>query len=138
LREIDDEAGVRGLYPLMSQLRPHLESADELVERWRRQTGDGYRLIALFDGAQPLALAGFRVQENLVYGRFLYLDDLVTDADTRGHGLGERLMSYLREQARRLECRMLVLDTPLSNALGHRFYFRNGMLASSLRFRVEA
>jgi hypothetical protein len=29
-----------------------------------------------------------------------------------------------------------VLDTPLTNSLGHRFYFRNGMLATSLRFNM--
>jgi hypothetical protein len=27
-----------------------------------------------------------------------------------------------------------VLDTPLTNVLGHRFYYRNGLLARALRF----
>ncbi|TCT87714.1 hypothetical protein EDC48_11182 [Gibbsiella quercinecans] len=27
-----------------------------------------------------MGLAGYRIQENLLYGRFLYLDDLVTVA----------------------------------------------------------
>ena len=64
------------------------------------------------------------------------MDDLVTDALLRGNGHGERLMAHLREQARVLRCGKLVLDTPLSNALGHRFYFRCGMLASALRFNL--
>ena len=136
LRHVESEAQALCCFPLMAQLRPHLASEIEFLERWRRQAADGYRLVALFDGLRPLALAGFRVQENLVYGRFLYVDDLVTDAALRRAGHGGRLMRHLREQARTLGCRMLVLDTPLSNALGHRFYFRCGLLATALRFNT--
>ena len=133
---IDDEDGVRRCYPVMSQLRPHLTSEDDFVARWRRQATDGYRLLALLDGPHVIALAGFRVQENLVYGRFLYVDDLVTDECLRSGGHGEQLMARLKQEARALGCGKLVLDTPLSNSLGHRFYFRNGLLASALRFNV--
>jgi hypothetical protein len=66
---VDDEDGVRQCYAIMRQLRPHLSSPDELVARWRRQLADGYRLLAQFDGSRVIALAGFRVQENLVHGR---------------------------------------------------------------------
>ncbi len=135
-RYIDDENGVRHCYAIMAQLRPHLSSEDEFVVRWRRQVADGYRLLALFDGPRVIALAGFRVQENLVYGRHLYVDDLVTDETVRGCGYGGRLMSRLMQEALDLGCRKLVLDTPLSNSLGHRFYFRNGLLATSLRFNI--
>ena len=120
----------------MQQLRPHLRSEDEFLIRWQRQAAEGYLLAGLFDGSVPVALTGYRVQENLVHGRFLYVDDLVTDVALRGNGHGERLMAYLRDQARALDCGKLVLDTPLSNSLGHRFYFRCGLLASSLRFNV--
>jgi ribosomal protein S18 acetylase RimI-like enzyme len=136
LHYVDDEDGVRRCYPVMVQLRPHLVSADELVARWRRQVADGYRLMALSDGSRVRALAGFRVQENLVHGRYLYVDDLVSDEALRGAGQGEQLMTRLRQEAKTLGCGKLVLDTPLSNALGHRFYFRHGMLATSLRFNM--
>ena len=133
---VDGEDGVRRCYALMAQLRPHLASEDEFVARWCRQAAAGYRLLALFDGPQVVALAGFRVQENLLYGRHLYVDDLVSDEALRGGGHGGRLMSRLKEEARGPGCGRLVLDTPLSNSLGHRFYFRNGLLATSLRFSI--
>ncbi|MHB1608866.1 GNAT family N-acetyltransferase [Acidiferrobacter thiooxydans] len=133
---VDDEDGVRRCYPLMAQLRPHLATEDEFVDRWRRQVAGGYRLLALLEGSRVIALAGFRVQENLVYGRFLYVDDLVTDGALRGRGHGEHLMARLKREACILGCGRLVLDTPLGNSLGHRFYFRNGLLATSLRFNI--
>lgn len=136
LRSVSDEADVRRCFRLMRQLRPHLASEAEFLDRWQRQAAQGYRLAGLFDGSEAAALAGYRVQENLVHGRFLYVDDLVTDAPLRGNGYGEQLMAYLRDQASALGCAKLVLDTPLTNSLGHRFYFRCGLLASALRFNV--
>jgi GNAT superfamily N-acetyltransferase len=133
----DSEPEVALCYGLMRQLRPHLASEREFVERWRRQAADGYRLLAVWEAGRPVALAGFRVSENLIYGRFFYVDDLVTDASHRGGGHGRLLMNRLKDEARALGCARLVLDTALANALGQRFYFREGLLPRALRFNIE-
>jgi len=73
LRSLSNEADVRGCFRLMQQLRPHLTSEDEFLARWQRQAAQGYLLSGLFDGSAPVALTGYRVQENLVHGRFLYV-----------------------------------------------------------------
>jgi GNAT superfamily N-acetyltransferase len=134
IRPVEDEAGAAVCWPLMQQLRLHLESEAAFVSRWRRQVASGYRLLALYHDGRPVALAGFRVQENLVYGQHLYVDDLVTDEAERSAGHGAKLMARLVEEGRALGCARLVLDTPLTNVLGHRFYYRNGLLATALRF----
>lgn len=136
LRTVTGEEDVRACFPLMQQLRPHLLSEDDFWGRCRRQAADGYSLAGLFNEGTPVALAGYRVQENLMHGRFLYVDDLVTETVQRSRGHGERLLVFLRDQARALGCNKLVLDTPMSNSLGHRFYFRCGLLASALRFNA--
>lgn len=134
IRYVDDEEGVRGCYGLIRQLRPHLDSQDDFLERWRRQREDGYRIMALWAGGGPVALAGFRVLENLVHGRHLYVDDLVTDETIRSAGHGAQMMECLKAEARSLGCAKLLLDTPMANMRAHRFYFRSGLFASSLRF----
>jgi len=137
IQDINDDNSLSTLFPLMRQLRPQLANAEDFVDRVHRQASEGYRVMALYDEGKVQALAGYRVQENLVHGRFLYLDDLVTDAQARGLGYGEQLIERLRDRASELGCGRLVLDTPMSNALGHRFYFRCGLLASSLRFLTD-
>lgn len=134
LRAVTDDAEVIACFPVMKELRPHLRDASELVERVQRQAQDGYRLVALWQEGAVVALAGYRVQENLVHGRFFYVDDLVTSEKLRSQGHGEMLMDFLKAEASRLGCARLALDTPLDNYLGHRFYFRNGLLARALRF----
>ena len=131
---ICDAAAVRSSFPVIAQLRPELAGADAWVSYWQRQSDKGYRLAGLYVEGELKAMAGYRIQENLVHGQFMYVDDLVTDASARGQGHGEALVAFLRAEAGRLGCRKLVLDTPLTNQLGHRFYFRCGMLATSLRF----
>lgn len=118
--ETGDDA--RTCFPLMRELRPHLVSEDAFIERWQRQKSSGYRLLRLQESGAPVALAGFRLQENLVHGLHLYVDDLVTREQVRGRGHGRVLMDRLKEEARRLCCGKLLLDTPLDNVLGHRFY----------------
>lgn len=134
IRRIDSAADVAACFPLMQQLRPHLADAAELVTRWRRQIGDGYHMVGLWDADKLMALAGYRLAENLVYGPHCYVDDLVTDADARSGGYGHRLMDWLKAETEAAGCKRLVLDTPLGNVLGHRFYYRNRMLATALRF----
>jgi ribosomal protein S18 acetylase RimI-like enzyme len=128
------EKDIVACFPLMRQLRPHLSGPEEFIARWRRQAGDGYRLLAVWTGSAPSALAGYRFQESLIHGRFLYVDDLVTDQAERRSGHGRRLLEHLKAEGRAEGCRKLVLDTGLENVLGHRFYYRAGLLAQALRF----
>jgi ribosomal protein S18 acetylase RimI-like enzyme len=130
------EAEIGACYGLMRQLRPHLKSQDEFIARWRRQSDGGYRIFALWGEGGPAALAGFRVTENLVHGKFLYVDDLVADQSERSRGHGAQLLDKLKEEGRALGCTKLVLDTGLDNFLAHRFYFRQGLLAQALRFNI--
>ncbi len=40
------------------------------------------------------------------------------------------------DEGRSLGCKKLVLDTGLDNALAHRLYYRQGLLAQALRFNI--
>ena len=94
LAETDEE--ILECHAVMAELRPHVGRA-ELLERVRRQQREGYRLLALREGSVVVAVAGFRVGHNLAWGRYLYVDDLVTAERLRSTGHGQRLMDWLRE-----------------------------------------
>lgn len=134
LRHLETPQELRACLPLMRELRPHLDESDDFIERVARMRGQGYRLLAAMDAGQAVALAGYRLQENLVYGRFLYVDDLVVANGRRGERWGASLLQALDATARDSGCARLVLDTGLANALAQRFYFRAGLLTSAIRF----
>ncbi len=134
LRHADTPGELRACFPVMQELRPHLRDEADFLARIERQRAEGYRLMAAWHGGRPVALSGYRVQENLIYGRFLYVDDLIAAAHSRGHRWGARLLDEMEVIARAHGCVRLVLDTALSNALAQRFYFRQGMLTGAMRF----
>ena len=101
IRALDDEAAIRAAWPVVAQLRPHLD-ADALVAQLQRQMAEsGFRAHALHDAGVPRAYAGWRVHENLVYGRHMYVDDLVTDETVRSRGYGKAMLDWLKAEARR-------------------------------------
>ncbi|WP_370679690.1 GNAT family N-acetyltransferase [Comamonas sp. GB3 AK4-5] len=134
LRHLHSDADYQAGFATMQALRPHLGDAVAFAAQARRQASQGYRLLAAWQEDQVLGLAGYRLQENLLYGRFLYLDDLVTADLSRNQGVGAQLMAAMQEMARQQGCAHFVLDTGLGNALAQRFYFRQGMLSKGMHF----
>lgn len=135
LRHADTEDEQRACFPVMKELRPHLASEADFMSRIGRAADESYRILAAWDGTQVVALAGYRFQENLVYGgRFLYVDDLISLESERGKKWGARLLTALEGVAAEAGCVRLVLDTAMGNALAQRFYFRQGLLTGALRF----
>jgi len=124
----------------LAELRPHAGSADDIIRRIdERQRPEGFRLAGAFVSGtrDALAVAGFRVAHNLAWGRFLYVDDLVTLPDARSTGLGRALMEWLVAEARSQRCDALHLDSGTQRHRAHRFYLREGMHISSFHFAME-
>lgn len=134
IRPADNEHEVAACYSVMRQLRPQLISESDFIERWRRQAAAGYKLAVVWLGQKPIALAGYRFQENLFYGLHLYVDDLVTDQGVRSNGCGSALMDYLKTTGKAMGCSSLVLDTGLTNTSAHRFYYRENLMMKELHF----
>jgi GNAT superfamily N-acetyltransferase len=129
-------------FPAMRALRPHYD--DQAA--WVRQVvgvqrTEGYRLVGAFEEGEDaaVAVAGFRVGHNLAWGRYLYIDDLSTLPTGRRRGHARRLLAWLEEEARRLHCDELHLDSGVGpeRADAHRLYFASGMRITSYHFTRE-
>ena len=120
-------------FAVMHQLRTHLDEAT-YVDRIKRQQAGGYLLAMLEEGALVHAVAGFRVLDQLVRGRVLYVDDLVTDEEARSRGFGDALMDWLVVRARALGCTALELDSGVQRHGAHRFYLRKRMDITAYHF----
>lgn len=131
---LETSSDQRASFDLMRVLRPHLSDPDAYVAQLSRQTRQGYRLLAISNGQGMVGLAGYRELENLIYGRFIYVDDLVISPQLQGSGVGATLLNAVREEAVRRGCDHFVLDTGLHMALAQRFYFRQGLLARGMHF----
>ena len=128
-------------FAAMAALRPHLTGPVEFAQRVdERQRPQGYRLAAVVedDGAVS-AVAGFRVFDMLAFGRILYVDDLSTLPAARRRGYGRALLDWCAEEAARLDCDALHLDSGVGahRRDAHRLYLNAGMRISSHHFARE-
>ena len=133
MAELDDER-TELAFPAMRELRPHLGEVGEFVERVRRQRAEGYRLVGSFDGDAVVAVAGFRCGENLYSGRYMYVDDLSTVPSARRQGHASAVLRWLDEEARRLGCREIHLDSGTHRHDAHRRYLSSGYIIPALHF----
>jgi GNAT superfamily N-acetyltransferase len=135
IRAVTTDAQLHDLWPVVSQLRPHLDEKG-FVTQTLRQFGEGFRATALYVDGVPRAFAGWRVLEMLAVGKHIYVDDLVTDANTRSKGHGKTLLDWLKAEALRLGCVRLQLDSGTQRKDAHAFYLREGLRIESFHFGI--
>ena len=123
-------------YETMGQLRPNIKK-DDFLERVREQEKTGYILAFGEDEGRVVSAAGFRFVKTLAWGKFLYVDDLVTDEAQRSKGYGDKMIDWLMEYAKKNECQEFHLDSGVQRFLAHRFYFRKGMTISGYHFQYD-
>jgi GNAT superfamily N-acetyltransferase len=131
--ELTDIDSARRVWPVMSQLRTHLNE-ESFAALLPTMFAEGYRLVGAFDNQRCIAAAGFRITHFLHRGKNLYVDDLVSDEALRGKGYGKALLSWMHVLAKREDCAQLHLDSGVQRAGAHAFYFSQGMHISSYHF----
>jgi len=92
-----------------------------------RQQSGGY-LLAYCESENVIrSVAGYRYGENLAYGKYMYVDDLVTNSDDRSKGFGKLLFDWLVAVAKEKGCEAFTLDSGVQRFGAHRFYLANRM-----------
>lgn len=131
------DAEILATFEVMRHLRPAL-TRETYVERIRQlMASDNFRLTAVIDDGQVRAVAGWRILDMLYCGKFLSVDDLVSDPDARSKGHGKALLDWLKDEARRQGCRHLELISNVVRERAHAFYFREGLAVDAFHFRVK-
>ncbi|MDP8977982.1 MAG: GNAT family N-acetyltransferase [Actinomycetota bacterium] len=127
-------------YGVMSQLRPAWTSAEGFVRVIDDiQRPQGYRLVASFDEDDRLvSVLGFRSGHSLAWGRYCYVDGLVTAEGARGRGHAGALLEWLAAEAARMGCGQIHLDSGTRRHAAHRLVsLREGFVISSFHFAKE-
>jgi GNAT superfamily N-acetyltransferase len=125
-------------YPVMKELRTHINTPGEFLERVKRQQINCmYNLAYLEEDGIAKACAGFEFAEKLHCGKIIYVDDLVTLSSERSRGYGEMMFKWLLDYAKMNKCEQLQLDSGVQRHGAHRFYLKNRMDITSYHFAVK-
>ena len=119
--EVTTKEELKRAFPVMNELRDHLDEATFLGTVDEMMAG-GYRLFALEDEGDIVALAGVAQDLNFYYGRFIYVYDLITSSKARSRGYGRELLSHIEKMAKQEGCGVVALSSALFRKDAHRFY----------------
>lgn len=93
-----------------------------------------YHLVGAYAGDTLAGVAAAWIATKIWCGRYLEIDNLVVDPQQRSTGVGSLLIRHLEEIAREKDCKILVLDSYVSNHPSHRLYYRLGFEAWGYHF----
>lgn len=63
---------------------------------------------------------------NMVPFKSLFIDDLCVDQNVRGQHIGEKLIEYVKEEAKKMGCYEVTLNVWAGNTLAEKFYEKMG------------
>ncbi len=99
---------------------------EELRRRLEAMILLDYHCIAAFHDGRIAGVAGYWIGTRFWCGEYMDVDNVVVDPELRSRGIGSLLMDWLHRKAVELGCRIVVLDSYVTYAGAHRFYFREG------------
>ncbi|OIB58823.1 GNAT family N-acetyltransferase [Natrialba sp. SSL1] len=120
-RELESLADVRDVFPVLVELRDHLDE-EQYLEYYTEMADDGYTMFACDVEGDTVAVAGVKITTNFYLGRHAYVYDLVTTEAERSHGYGRRLLEYVHEWAADRDCEAVELESGLWRDEAHAFY----------------
>lgn len=127
---------IRSCYLTIKHLRPHLDE-EGFIAQVQRQMTQGYHLLACVEEGAVKAVTGFRFLEFLAWGRVLYIDDLVTDAEARKLGFGTMLLKWVIDEAKLVQCDQVHLDSGPQRHEAHKFYLKAGFKIIGYHFALN-
>lgn len=122
IKELKNENEWKEAYPVMKQLRNHLDEEQFLKLVQEAAQKECYKIVALYDKEKVVAVVGFMPMTTLYNGRFIWVCDLVTDSDSRSKGYGETLLNYVHNWSKDNGCDIISLSSGLQRIDAHRFY----------------
>ena len=127
IKILESDAEILASFEVMKELRDQLQKTSYVNAIRDLEKIAGYMLVGLFEDGIIQAVAGFRISKSLAWGKYLYVDDLVSLTNCRSCGYGKKLLDWLKDYGRSQNCNRLDLDSGVQRFEAHRFYLRERM-----------
>ncbi|WP_428911578.1 GNAT family N-acetyltransferase [Niallia sp. Krafla_26] len=122
IKELRSRQEIIAAFPVMKQLRTHLDEYSYLELVSEAQEKEGYKMFALYEKNKIVGVIGFQPMITLYYGKYIWICDLVIDENKRSKGYGEILLSYTHQWATDNQYESIALSSGLQRTDAHRFY----------------
>ncbi|NQY43999.1 MAG: GNAT family N-acetyltransferase [Legionellales bacterium] len=112
-------------YPVISILRNNL-TEETFLAKIQTIRNSGYHLMYIPDQSSEMVISvlGYRIFDNLAWGKIFYIDDISTLPAYRNKGFASKLLDWSIQKARNSGCEQLHLDAGFDKQDAHRLYLK--------------
>lgn len=135
IREIP-AADMGSIFPFIKQLNKDMTD-DRFTVLLKQMLEKDYRCAGAFKEGKLVGIAGFWELVRFWCGTHVDIDNVVTDENQRGQGIGKKLIGWIEDWARERGYTFAVLDSYAHNTDSHRFYFREGYIIRGFHFTKD-
>jgi len=122
IKELTTELEWQEAFPVIKQLRTHLNEASYLQLVQESKEKHQYKMAALYENEKIAAVTGFMPMVTLYNGSFIWVCELITAANSRSKGYGTKLLSYVEKWSEEHGYDIVSLSSGLQRMDAHRFY----------------
>ncbi len=137
IKDLNSWEEMETAYPLVHQMYDQMDFATYQSYVKEMIATNNYKMVAAFIGDRMIGVAGYWSFLMLYCGRYLQASNLVVDKDSRSRGIGKKILHYLEEKAKTLDCKKIVLDSYLENKKSHPLYFRQNFYIRGFHFMKD-
>jgi GNAT superfamily N-acetyltransferase len=132
--EVLNENNIETVSMLGHQLNPTKQIEDIRILLAEMFSHETYRCFGLFLNDQLIGISSGWMSVRLYSGKQLEVDNVIVDDSERGKGHGKVFFDFIQKWAAENQCQTIELNTYVSNALSHKFYFNAGFSILGFHF----
>ncbi|MDC8006059.1 GNAT family N-acetyltransferase [Aureisphaera galaxeae] len=125
---------IMDILPLVYKLNEGRITKEVLTERILEMAQQRYECLGIYDGDALIGVCGMWFQTRHYAGRSCEVDHVIIDDTYRGQGIGDKMMQFVYEHAKKKGCRWVELNTYVHNFPSHKFYYNQGFVAKGYHF----
>ncbi|RED50080.1 GNAT family N-acetyltransferase [Seonamhaeicola aphaedonensis] len=133
--KIIDNEDIESVIPLVEKLNSYKISYEILKKRFYEMIAQkNYECAVIYDGNKLIGVSGLWFCTRHYSGRSVEPDHVYIDEAYRNKGLGRQFFNWIYDYAKERGYEAVELNTYVSNAQSHKFYFNEGFKILGFHF----
>lgn len=124
------------ILPLLSSLNESLDK-EILESRLEDMKNNSYYCVGVFDNEKLIGICGFWLLVKYYVGKHIEPDNVVILPEYRSQKIGEKMMKFIHEYAKKNGCVASELNCYVTNNLGIKFWSNQGYKIIGFHFQKK-
>ncbi len=134
--KIATEEEIKYCYEMMHQIREDLTERD-FLSAISEQLKNGYKIVYVIQDEEIICIAGFTIGDKLSWGKYLFIEDFVTNKSIKSIEAAKALLDFIKIYAKQQKCNSIHLDSSIQKEEAHKFYLSQKMKIDSYHFSIN-